>query len=75
MSDKARAKVDIGEGTWYLLFDGSSPDGRGNPNYIGRTTDKKKAVAHYKKCKSPYSTGKVIIVTDDRHTQMDQSFK
>ena len=52
---------------WYLLYDGSSPDGRGAGNYIGRTTDKKVAKAHFKKCaEDPYSTGGVTIVTDTK---------
>jgi len=53
------------EETWYLLYDGSSADGRGQGTYAGRTTDKKKAVSYFKKCKAdPYSTGGVDIVTD-----------
>lgn len=51
--------------TWYLLYDGSSADGRGTPRYIGRTLDKVVAERHYKKCENdPYCTGKVIIITD-----------
>lgn len=50
---------------WFLLFGGSSPDGRGEPKFIERTTNKRKAKSHYKKCeKDPYSTGQVMIVTD-----------
>ena len=50
---------------WYLLFDGSSPDGRGEPDYVGRTTHKELALKHYKKVnESPYSTGKVMIAND-----------
>lgn len=53
--------------TWYLLYDGSSPDGRGGGRYVGRTTDKTVARNHYKECsKDPYCTGWVEIVTDDR---------
>ena len=29
-------------GTWYLLYDGSSPDGRGFAKYITRTIDKER---------------------------------
>lgn len=55
--------------TWFLLFDGSSPDGRGFPEYVGRTTDAKAAKKHFTKChKNPYSTGSVFIVTD--HTNV-----
>ena len=52
---------------WYLLFDGSSPDGSGWPDYIGRTTDKEVAKEHFWKThysNNPYSTGKVDIVDD-----------
>lgn len=50
---------------WYLLFDGSSPDGRGEPKYVGRTTSKALAQKHFKEVESnPYSTGKVMIAND-----------
>lgn len=50
---------------WYLLFDGSSEDGRGEPKYIGRTTSKEIAKKHFMKVnRSPYSTGKVMIADD-----------
>lgn len=52
-------------GVWYLLFDGSSPDGRGEPEFIGRTLHKEVAKKHFEKVDgNPYSTGKVMIVTD-----------
>jgi hypothetical protein len=51
--------------TWYLLFDGNSPDGRGTGNYLGRTIDVDGALNHFWKTKTnPYSTGYVMIVTD-----------
>ena len=50
---------------WFIIYDGSSPDGRGFPQYHGRTKDAKLALKHFKKCNdNPYSTGKVRIVTD-----------
>ena len=50
---------------WYLLFDGSSPDGRGEPKYTGRTTHKAVAKKHFKKVDSnPYSIGRVMIASD-----------
>ena len=50
---------------WYLLFEGSSPDGRGEPDYVGRTSHKELALKHFKKViDSPYSTGKVMIAND-----------
>lgn len=67
--------------TWFLLFDGESPDGRGSANYAGRTTDVKKAVWHFRKISgNPYSTGYVQIVTDNTYQrateeQMRRLFK
>ena len=53
--------------TWYLLFGGSSADGRGEGRYAGRTTDVTEARKHYEKCAAdPYSTGSVQIVTDTK---------
>lgn len=51
--------------TWYLLFDGISVDGMGEPKYTGRTTHKEVAAKHFKKVsENPYSTGKVMIAND-----------
>lgn len=51
--------------TWYLLFGGSSPDGRGEGGYVGRTIDKKLAFKHFNRIsKDPYSTGYVTVITD-----------
>lgn len=51
--------------TWYLLYDGSSPDGRGMPDYIGRTLSREEAKAHHWKCwNDDYSIGRVKIITD-----------
>ena len=50
---------------WYLLFEGSSSDGRGEPKYTGRTSHKEIAKKHFEESeKSPYSTGKVMIAND-----------
>ena len=58
--------------TLYLLFDGTSEDGRGDGTYCGRTTDKSVARKHYDECKSnPYSVGKVIVVTDTIHEEVN----
>lgn len=55
--------------TWFLLFDGSSPDGRGQPAFVGRTTNKAKARKHYEACrKDPYSTGNVRIATNHNYS-------
>lgn len=51
--------------TVYLLFDGTSTDGRGEPSYVGKTTHPKEAKKHFDKCsKSPYSIGKVMVAND-----------
>lgn len=50
---------------WFLLFDGSSADGRGAGSYCGRTTDINIARRHLLTCKkNPYSIGGVKMVTD-----------
>lgn len=53
---------------WFLLYDGSSPDGRGNPHYKGRTENPLEALAHLSKvANNPYSTGCVKAFTDDTY--------
>lgn len=53
---------------WYLLFGGSSVDGRGEGKYIGRTLNRNEAIAHFYQCNSdPYSTGYVLIISDEVH--------
>ena len=55
---------------WYILYGGSSVDGRGPGKYVGRTIDVFVAARHYIKIsKSPYSTGYVEVITDDEHVQ------
>lgn len=50
---------------WFLLFGGSSVDGRGQGAYVGRATDVTIARQHYMRVQhDPYSTGYVMIVTD-----------
>ena len=50
--------------TWYLLYDGSSPDGRGTARYVARTLSKERAEEFYNVNKeSPHWTGYVEIVT------------
>ena len=56
---------------WYLLFDGNSPDGLGQPVFVGQTLDLRVAQKHHAKCLSdPYCTGNVMIINDSRMTQM-----
>jgi hypothetical protein len=60
---------------WYLLYDGSSEDGRGQSDYVGRTTHKEIARKHHKKVRSnPYSTGKVMIANDFKFFQADDAW-
>lgn len=59
--------------TWFILFDGSSADGRGSGSYCGRTTNKEIAFKHYEKITAnPYSCGKVFIVTDESAENADR---
>ncbi len=58
--------------TWFLLFDGSSPDGRGHAEFIGRTENSNKARDHYNQCKRNWhSNGYVQVVTDTRTFHAD----
>lgn len=51
--------------TWFLLYGGSSVDGRGPGIYKGRTADESVAREHHSEIsKDPYSTGYVLRVTD-----------
>ena len=50
---------------WFLLYDGSSVDGRGSPDYFGRTKDRKLAMEWLKERETnPYSIARVMIITD-----------
>lgn len=50
---------------WYILYDGSSPDGMGCSSFILRTLDKEIAMRHAYKCADdPYCTGYTLVVTD-----------
>lgn len=60
---------DNEEKTIFLLYGGSSADGRGSGRYIGRTEDKEKAKKHYLKVyNDPYSTGQVKILSKGEET-------
>lgn len=49
----------------YMLYDGSSVDGMGRPDYVGRTTSKAKA-REFMDCRKgdPYWIGRVKVLTD-----------
>lgn len=50
---------------WFLLYGGSSADGRGPGRYEGRTDDPEVARAHHEKIRAnPYTTGYVQIIDD-----------
>lgn len=62
---RASMTSTTGDDRWFLLYGGSSPDGRGAGRYIGRTTDVKVALKHWREIKKdPYSTGCVDIITN-----------
>lgn len=54
----------------YLLYSGQSVDGMGAPEYTGRTDDISVAYKHWLECEKPYSTGKVVRITDTTQTTM-----
>lgn len=60
--------------SWFLLYGGSSEDGRGNPVYKGRTTQPDVALAFFRKNikNNPYSTGNVTLVTDTQERQLTE---
>jgi hypothetical protein len=60
-----RDKFSLGENVYlFLLYDGTSVDGRGSGTYCGCTTNKVVAKRHWDKCKkNPYSTGRVLALT------------
>jgi hypothetical protein len=50
---------------WFVLFGGSSVDGRGEGSFLRRTTDASEAAAHFQKCANDfYSIGYVLKITD-----------
>lgn len=54
----------------FLLYGGSSADGRGQPEYEGRTADAREAYEHWKRLDADYSsTGEVRRITaTEQHT-------
>ncbi len=63
------------EPTWFLLYGGTSEDGRGPGVYIGRTTDKTIAFEHCKNQEeNPYATGCVVAFTDTRQIYMSTKY-
>lgn len=60
---------------WYLLFGGTSEDGRGVPVYKSRTTLPEAALTFYRKeikAGGGYSTGKVEKITDRTIERMSE---
>lgn len=52
----------------YLLWGGTSGDGRGTPTYVGLTEDKAKALSHAcVQASDPYALGHVDIATETTH--------
>lgn len=57
--------VEASNQPWFVLYDGTSTDGRGQPKYSGRTLDVNQALKHLEKCAAnPYSIGKVKVFTE-----------
>ena len=74
--DALRAELELKQSNLpeaiYLLYDGSSSDGRGDPDYRGWTTDKTVAEKHKKKCQSsPYYTGRVEVITTTTYKRLE----
>jgi hypothetical protein len=62
--------------TWFLLYEGTSEDGRGPGKYIGRTTDKTVAFNHCKtQEENPYATGGVVAITDTKQISMSVKYR
>lgn len=61
----------MAEPSWYLVFTGSSVDGRGIPEFRWRTTDKEEALKFFRTCVStPYDFGHIAEVTDKTYTRI-----
>lgn len=61
--------TEIKGAPWFLLYGGTSEDGRGTPQYMGRTKHPSHALTFYRaniKPAGPYSCGKITAVFDDR---------
>lgn len=68
----ASLQLQLDSGTEYLLFDGSSPDGRGDPKFVGRTRDKIAAMEHHLECRAnPYSCGKVMTLNEHEFKEFE----
>lgn len=59
---------------WYVLYSGSSEDGRGPGVYWGRTTSTMTALTFYRKNikNNPHSTGRVVGFTDGHEIRFDE---
>lgn len=54
------------EQTWFILYGGTSVDGRGHEAFVERTTNSKVAKRHLKRNeKNPYFVGSVDVITDE----------
>ena len=61
-----RLPKPISKQTWYILYGGTSVDGRGDEVFVERTTNYKKAKKHLKRnAKNPYFLGSVDVITDE----------
>jgi isopentenyl phosphate kinase len=59
---------------WFLLYSGSSPDGMGRADYVGRTTDQIYALQHLVHERlSPYNTGDVWVNSEDEEERVSSA--
>ena len=77
--DKPRLvkRTVIHKAPWFLLFGGTSEDGRGQGTFKGRTDSPATALTFYRehiKKAGPYATGAVQAVTDDKLTNVDEKW-
>ena len=67
MSEGQKTVGSAKESPWFILYNGTSPDGYGLPRFCGRTRDAKFALNHFRACaRNPYAIGRVEIVTDTK---------
>lgn len=62
---------------WFIMYGGTSCDGRGSAKYAGRTLDPNDAAKFLKENDSPYSFAYVQVIDDHSSCQMNnyESFK
>lgn len=61
---------------WFMMYGGSSEDGRGSGQYLGRTFYPSHALTFYRKHikGNPYSVGHIMAIFDDRTEHVDEEW-